>query len=107
MTFIFFALIPLIFVFLPYRKEVFVIPVILFEILLLAYFIPSSLSGALTQLFSAIELPEGYFVIFLCFILPVVYFYFTLNRKEKISQLFLLHFLFASVYVFLWSISSF
>lgn len=106
-TFIFFALIPLIFLFLPYKREIYIIPVILFEIILLAYFIPSPIGTFLTSLFSYIGLPEWYFFIALFFLFPFLYLFFTLDQTSKISRLFLSNFAFASIYVFLWSISSF
>ncbi len=106
-TFIFFALIPLIFLFLPFKKQVYILPVIFIEIFLLAYFIPSQISEILSWIFSLINLPEWYFFIALFFIVPFVYLYCTLDRSQKISKLFLLNFAFATLYVFLWSISSF
>lgn len=106
-TFLFFALIPLVFLFLPFRKKWYMYPLLVWEGLLLLYYIPSPVSGFLTQMFSQASLPGGYVIIFLFFVLPFLYLFTTLERSEKLNQIFLVNFAFSTVYVFLWSISSF
>jgi hypothetical protein len=55
--FLFFALLPGVFLFLPYRRQVYMIPVIGVLIFELLYFLPTGISGVLTAVFSLISLP--------------------------------------------------
>lgn len=106
-TYVFFALIPLIFIFLPYRKEIYKYPILIVSLLLLLYYIPSPLSSPITQIFSLISLPFGYIFIALFFFLPFAYLYYTLDRSHERIKLFLAIYSFSTLYVFLWSISAF
>lgn len=120
-SFIFFTLIPLIFLFLPYRKEKYKYPVVISVILLLLYYTPwikstlgeeqiiliNPISTYLTELFSFINLPVGYLFIVLFIFLPFIYLYYTLDRGAKFINVFLANYAFTCMYVFLWNISSF
>ncbi len=106
-TFIFFALIPLIFVILPYRKEIYRWPIIIFCLIFLLYYIPSPISSVLTGVFNQIFIPVWYVVILSCFLLPLVYFYYTLDRSNSYTKIFLANYVFSVLYVFLWTISAF
>lgn len=126
-TFIFFALIPAIFLFLPFRNELYKIPLVVGLLFLLLYYIPgfklpmgfnsdgglvtatvsNSIWAWITKLFDFITLPFGYIIILLFFILPFAYFFSTLKRDDKNVKIFLSAYAFCIVYVFLWNISSF
>ena len=107
-TYIFFALLPISFIYLPYKRREYVYPVLASYAFLLLYWIPfSPLNWVLTNLFSLISLPFGYIFILLFYVLPFVYFYYTLNKQEKTSQIFLWLYACTSIFVFLWNISAF
>jgi hypothetical protein len=106
-TFIFFALIPLIFIILPYKREVYRWPVLWVTLLLLSYYIPSPIASLWITLFSNIQIPFWYFFIVILSIIPLVYFYLTLDKTNKYAKLFLVNYVFSVIYVLLWSISAF
>lgn len=106
-TFIFFALIPLIFIFLPYKKDIYKWPIVGVQLILLSYFIPGPISGALTSLFSQIYMPLWYIPIVGFFFLPLIYLYNTLDTSKPSVRFFLANYTFGVVYVFLWDISAF
>ncbi len=106
-TYIFFALLPAVLLFLPYRKTFYTYPIMWALICTLLYFIPSPISTTITNMFSQIHLPWGYGYIFLFFFLPFVYFHWALDREKRINKIFLGNFVFTTVYVFLWDISAF
>lgn len=66
-----------------------------------------TLNGSLIDSFAKINLPLGYAYIFILFFIPVLFLLFTLKSDDKIIKLFKLNLVFASVYTFLWLISSF
>lgn len=106
-TYIFFALIPLIFIVLPYRKEIYRWPVLWALVLLLLYYIPSSVSAFLTIFIEQIQIPFWYVWIWAFLIVPFIYFYCTLDKSKIVVKLFLANYAFSVIYVFLWSISAF
>ncbi|MDD3302043.1 MAG: hypothetical protein PHN31_00680 [Candidatus Gracilibacteria bacterium] len=107
-TYIFFALLPILFLFLPLTKKYyyfFIYFAIIFEIL---YLILPGSSTVITNLISSIELPLGYIFILLVFLLPLLFFKLTTNYKnDKVMKLFLVNFAFAAFYIFLWDIAAF
>jgi len=106
-TYIFLALLPGLFMFLPYRRTIYMLPVaalLVFEVL---YFSPVVTGPIVAQIFGNITLPVWYIFIFFPLIASVLYFYCTLDRSKDISQKFLLVYVFAIFYVFLWTISAF
>lgn len=105
--FLFFALLPGVFLFLPYRRPVYMIPVIGVLIFELLYFLPTGISELLTSVFSLISLPLWYAFILVPFIASVIFFYYTLDRSQRVSQIFLLNYVLSVFYVFLWTISAF
>lgn len=106
-TYIFFALIPAIFLFLPFRRTVYIFPIIGVLLLEILYFFPSPISSALTNIFATIVLPGGYIFLFLPLVVSFWYFYHCLDRKLTTSKLFLSVYAFTSLYYFLWSIAAF
>ncbi len=105
--FLFLALLPGVFLFLPYRRQVYIIPVIGVLVFELLYFLPTGISEALTLGFSYISLPLWYSFVLFPFIVSVIFFYYTLDRTKQVSRVFLLNYVLSVFYVFLWTISAF
>ncbi|MCP4524249.1 MAG: hypothetical protein GY828_08585 [Candidatus Gracilibacteria bacterium] len=105
-TYIYLALLPLLLLFLPFRRKYFSLGVILFFLseLLLFVYIPSNIY--LTKLFSQYSLPGGYVLLILGSILPLLYFHFTLKDEEH-GKLFKCITSFTFVYGFLWMIAAY
>ncbi len=106
-SYIFFALLPALFLFLPYRKRAYYIPVIAVLIFELLYFLPTPVGASLTSFFGQIFVPIGYLFLLIPMLLSAIYLYHTLDKTQRISKIFLLNFVFCSFYVFLWTISAF
>ncbi len=106
-TYIFLALIPGLLLFLPYRKDSYIYIVIWWLLFMFIYFIPHPLGWVINEYFSDIFLPQGYIYILSTFLLPLIFFYFSLDRSKRISQIFLANYVFLALYMFLWTISSF
>ncbi len=103
---LFLALIPALFLFLKFRKrylEYLILSVLFLEILL--FVIPSSRSY-ITSVMSDMTLPSGYLFILFLFLLPVFIFLYLL-KKDKLNELFIANLVFATFYIFLFTISSF
>ncbi len=103
-TYIFLALIPII-LFLSYKSWVFALWAFIYLLIPLSLFFPF-FNNYFTEFFSKFELPFWYAIIFAFFLIPSLYFIYTLN-KEKFSQLFKLNIVFGMFYIFLWTISAF
>lgn len=104
-TFIYLALIPLI-LFLSFKSGVFVWGAFIYLLFPLFFFFYLPINQFFTYYFSQFELPFWYAVIFIFFLLPFLYFIYTL-KKDKFSVLFKLNLVFGMFYVFLWTISAF
>mgnify|MGYP006939811575 CR=1 FL=1 len=105
-SYLFLALLPIIFLFLPFKNRYFafwVLAMLLLELLI--YVIPSS-RIFFTYLFSQFSLPWGYSIILAVFLVPLIYFVLTLKDTTK-NTLFKMNLVFASFYTFLWTISAF
>lgn len=107
-TYIFLALIPVIFLFIPLKKDWFYIgiySILLFEIL---YFMLPWSKEVLTNLFNNIELPLWYAVILWLLLSFLVFFKYATNwKQDKILKLFVLNLVFAIFYIFLWDIAAY
>ena len=106
LTWLFLALIPILFLFLKFRKkwlEYFILLFILWEILL--FIIPSS-REFLTNILTNITLPYGYFILFLVSIIPILFLLFSLKDTEK-NSLFKINLIFAFFYILLFSVSAY
>lgn len=103
----FLALIPIVFLFLAFSNPLWIIGLIAmlgFEYL---YFFNTGLSNSITAFFATQSLPGGYSWIAFFSFLPLAYFSFTLDKKEKKTGLFLLNLVFASFYIFLFIIAAY
>lgn len=106
-SFVFFTLLPLIFIFLPFANKnfyLFFILLLLFELFL--FLNPNIFTENIKNFLAWIELPFGYFVVFLFIIVPILIIDYFLPKKEKFF-IFRLNLFFSAIYIFLWSISSF
>jgi hypothetical protein len=106
-SFVFFALIPLIFLFLPYRyiwAEYLLLGVCL---ALYFYLFPGTISWFLSNIFALVDLPFWYLFLAGFYMLPLVFFVYTLDTKNPLTQSFLYLYSFSVMYVGLWGISAF
>ncbi len=107
-TYIFFALIPLLFLFIPLKNNwyyLWIYALLLFEIL---YFIVPWSSIVLTNIFSKLELPTWYAVILWFYLMILTFFKYATNRKnDNVLKLFIVNLSFSVFYVFLWNIAAF
>jgi len=104
--FLFLALLPVLLLFLPFRKQYFslwVYALLFFEILL---FVMPWTNALITQFLASFELPFWYILILLLFLLPLVFLIPTVQQKS-LEKLFKINLVFTIFYVFLWSISAF
>ncbi len=106
-SYLFFVLIPALFLFLPYKKPEYIYPILAFLGLLLLYYIPNPLWSQINSLFGDISLPAWYIFIFLFVVSPFIYLFYTLKRWSRSIEILLMTLAFSSIYVFLWAISAF
>ena len=105
-SYIFLALLFPLFLFLPYRKDIYIFPVVGVLLCMGLFLYIPWVNHFFTELFSTIRLPLGYIYLFIIFLLPVVYLLFTLRDCNKWLFLKILT-VFTSIYVFLWAISAY
>lgn len=105
-TYIYLALIPVIFLFLSYSNKFFAVWNLFIISWISIYFIFWKTWLYLTDILSKITLPWWYVIILWLFLLPTFYYLLTLN-KSKLSILFKINLVFTFFYTFLWSISAF
>lgn len=103
----FLALIPVVFLFLAFRNPLWILGLVAMLGFEYAYFFDPNLSKIITEFFASHMLPGGYSYIAFFSFLPLIYFSFALDRKEKKTELFLLNLVFASFYVFLFIIAAY
>ena len=101
--FFFLALLPVVLLFLPYRRKYMGYGVLLLLALEVWVFRFDFLSSFLSNL----SLPLWYAVILWFFLLPLIYFLYALDSSKKFIRLFQLNLIFATFYTFLWTISAF
>ena len=103
---LFLALLPGIFLFLPYRRKRFdVFPIILIAAEILLFIIPET-RNYFTDILWNIDLPFGYIVILWLFLIPVLYFLYAL-KNTRLTVLFKINLIFTALYTFLWAISAY
>ena len=103
---LFLALLPGIFLFLPYRKKRFdIFPIILIAAEILLFIIPDT-RAYFSDILSGITLPFGYLIILALFLIPVLYFLYAL-KNTRLTVLFKINLIFTSLYTFLWAIAAY
>ena len=100
--FLFLALLPVVFLFLPFRKKYYPFLIVFLLTIELLLF----LTNIFTPYLSGFNLPLWYSVILISFLLPTLFLLFTLKDTSR-NKLFKFNLVFASFYTFLWTISSF
>lgn len=103
----FLALIPVAFLFLAFNNPFWIIGLVAILGFEYVYFFNAELSKIITAFFATKALPSGYIWIALFSFLPLAYFSFALDKKEKKTELFLLNLVFASFYIFLFIIAAY
>ena len=106
-SYIFLALLPVLLLFLPYRRkytEYTIVWILLFELFLFLNFPSNQL---LTDIFASVSLPLWYAPLLWFFLLPLLFFSATLDKRSYIVKLFMLNLAFTIIYIFLWNISAF
>lgn len=104
-SYIFLALLPLI-LFLSYKSSWFALWAFVYTLFTFGFFFIPSVNSYFTNIFSQFNLPFWYIIIFWFFLIPFLYFIYSLN-KDKHSVLFKLNLVFGVFYIFLWTISAF
>lgn len=108
-SYIFFALIPALFLFLPIKRKIYeygIYSILVFSVLL---FMIASTSNIFTQLFSKLDIPLGYIFVLLPF---VGYVFFSIKATDETQnnrqiKIFKMNSIVLSFYTFLWAISAF
>ncbi len=105
--FLFLALLPVIFLFLPFRNKFYylaIVWILFFELAIFQFWF-------LNNFLSNITLPFGYLILFLQYLIFLVLFLYWLKVEDKDNtgkiNLFKLNLIFAGLYTFLWSISAY
>lgn len=101
-TYWYLVLLPLILLFLPFRKTNYS----LWICVILAFAIAMWFIDWRTKIFSWMTLPGGYLFILFLFIAPLLYFLYSLKETDT-TKLFKYNMIFAILYVFLWTISAY
>lgn len=107
-TYIFFALLPVLFLFIPLRNKWFYIPIYLVLIFEILYFVLPWSKEILTSIVNNIEVPLWYTFILWWFLATLWFFKYATDWKDdKIMKLFMINLVFTTFYVFLWNIAAF
>ena len=105
--FLFLALLPVMFLFLPFRNKIYYFAIVWILFLELAIF----QFGFLDNFLANIDLPEGYLILFIQYLVLLILFLYWLKAEDKENtgkiNLFKLNLIFAGLYTFLWSISAY
>ncbi|MDD2486829.1 MAG: hypothetical protein PHS92_00455 [Candidatus Gracilibacteria bacterium] len=105
-TYIFLALIPIIFLFLFYKSIWGSIGIFLAILLELMYFVIPLSGDKITLFFATQNLPFGYLYIILAFLIPLAYFLYSL-KNDKLSQVFKLNMVFSTLYGLIFVIAAY
>lgn len=111
-TYLYLALVPVLIIFLSYKNILFLIPSFFWWLFFVLFLFSKDivffnwLHQKFTLFLEWYELPWWYILILLFFIIPFLYFMYSLS-KDRFSQLFRLNLVFLVFYVFLWTISAF
>lgn len=105
--FLFLAFIPSLFLFLPSRNKYFYSWILGLLFLGLIYFIPGPLSYFISSIFDIFKLPFGYLIILAIYLGCSSFLFFSLEKKDKLIEIFVYNLIFSTFFVFLWAISAF
>ena len=105
-TFIYLALIPMIFIFLPFRRKEYVYAVAWISVFMLLIFYFPPIRSIVSNLLWSITLPFWYFIILLLFLSWLVLNFFV-HTKKPLIKLFQINLVFTLWYTFLWTISAY
>lgn len=105
--FLFLALLPVLFLFLPFRNKFYyfaIVWLLFFELAIFQF-------GFLSNFLASIDLPFGYLILLFKYLILLVLFIYWLKVEDKENtwkiNLFKLNLIFAGLYTFLWSISAY
>lgn len=105
-TFIYLALIPIIFLFLPFRRKEYAYVVAWVSFCMFLMFYIPAIRSVWTDIFSTITLPFWYLIILLLFLTWLLLSYF-INTQKPLMRLFQINLVFTLWYTFLWAISAY
>lgn len=105
-TYFYLALIPIIFIFLAFRKPIFILGIPIFIFISFQYFSQANFWLILSSFFSKQVLPNWYLYILWVFLLPLFYILYSL-KNDKLSQIFKLNFVFYTMYGFIFVIAAY
>lgn len=107
-SYIFLALLPTLFLFYPFKRTYFVLPIFIWMLLIIAINSLTPTVPLFTKIFESTYLPEGYIYIFLVFLFWLFYFLYSFSWKDsKLHTFFNLTLIFWVFYIFLWTIAAF
>lgn len=107
-TYIFFALIPVLFLFIPLKNNWYYLWIYAFLIFEIFYFLLPWSWQYLTNIFNNLELPSWYAVILWIYLSILLFFRHATDRKNNtVLKLFIVNLSFSIFYIFLWNISAF
>ena len=105
-SYLYFALLPLVLLFLPVRRKSCIIPIagiFIFEILL--FFIPVT-RELFQSFFGMFTFPVGYLILLIWFLIPFFILMLSLKESQRTTIL-KYNFVFSLIYIFLWTISAY
>ncbi len=105
-TYLYFLLVWTLVLFFSYRNKYLSIIPLIWTALTYLFFVYPGVNEYFSNIFSKIDLPNWYFVIWLPIFALLIYLIYSLD-KEKHSVLLKLNLVFGSFYIFLWTISAF
>lgn len=106
LTYIFLALIPIIFLFLAYKNVWWSVWIFISVILELLYYIIPWSRDSIAQFFATQNLPFWYIYIVLAFLIPLAFFLYSL-KNDKLSQVFKLNIVFSTLYTLIFVIAAY
>ncbi len=105
-SYLYFALLPLVLLFLPVRKKYLIIPIVaifIFEILL--FFIPIT-SEIFQNFFAKFTFPVWYIILLVWFLIPFFILMMSVKNDNK-TKILKFNLVFSLIYIFLWTISAY
>lgn len=107
-SYIFLAFLPILLLFLPFRKRYFEFGLYFYILAFILFFMMPNGVILLTNFLSLFTLPFGYLIIFWVFLTNLLFFIYGLDfKKNRLLELFIFNLIFGAFYTFLWSIAAF